>query len=75
MFGLDDGVVMSADHPRTPPGKTTVPPMRAVDRGLLSPLRPVVCPPVCFEGQLRVESPFEVASPLAEVFGDDEGRH
>ena len=34
----------------------------------------VVCPPACFEVQLRVEGRFEVASPLPEGFDDDEGR-
>ena len=35
------------------------------------PTRPAVCPPARFEGQLRVESPFEVASPLPERFDND----
>ena len=38
------------------------------------PTHPIVCPNAFSEGQLRVESPFEVASPLPEGFDDDEGR-
>ena len=39
------------------------------------PTAPRCLPSRCFEGQLRVESPFEIASPLPKGFDDDEGRH
>lgn len=37
------------------------------------PLHPVVCPPVCFEGEPRVQSSCEVSYSLPETFDGDEG--
>lgn len=37
-------------------------------------LRPVVCPPACFERQPHAQSPSDVACPLPEGFDGDEGR-
>ena len=41
---------------------------------LARPLRSVVCSPASFEGQSRVQYPFEGTCPLPEGFGGNEAR-
>ena len=41
---------------------------------LVRPLRPVICPPACFEVQPCLQSPFEVRFPLPEGLNGDDGR-
>ena len=75
VLGLAGGVVMSADHPGTPPGKTTVPAPRPVAREFSHMPTAPRCLPFCMlRGTALCREPLEVVSPLPEGFDDDEGR-
>ena len=66
---------MSAAQPGTPPGKTTVPPLRPVARGFSHmPTAPRVLHCCMLRGTAPCREPFRGSQSLPEGFDDDEGR-